>query len=437
MNTSHATVTREQRNRFLNKISNGSITLDDEKELLRHILNGVYELQYYENRDATPIFENLQETEKKILAYFTEGEHGFDNWGSIGTNNIYIFSDKYETPIDFQDDRERFLDRIERFNGHEKRIKYEGAMRGLENAIFGKQQEYWIQMQKLNDEADKLSRRTKEMGRVTARLYQETAELTTNNPGEIYREGWEPALGQLSERQVSRMSQSTSKRPSFLSNFFRAQTDNSFSDKDLEEVDSFCEDSALLDEENCLYGVFDGAGGMGNARDASQVARQSISDYIKGNNVTDQYDLEKVLEQANGSVCGTGGYTTAVLVKVEFNAQEKKIMHWASVGDSRIYLIRGKEAIQITRDEGNGSKITNALGVGRFRCQQANELTLQAGDKIVLCSDGITGDKGDELLSDEEVYKAVAGAQSSDDAVKRLVNAARKIDDRTAIVFGV
>ena len=54
----------------------------------------------------------------------------------------------------------------------------------------------------------------------------------------------------------------------------------------------------------------------------------------------------------------------------------------------------------------------------------------------MLCSDGITGDYGDDLMSDAEMASIVRGARTPDDAAKNLVALARKKDDRTALVFG-
>lgn len=73
---------------------------------------------------------------------------------------------------------------------------------------------------------------------------------------------------------------------------------------------------------------------------------------------------------------------------------------------------------------------------------------LQDGDRIVMCSDGIMGDwsdieglsnypgRGEETLTDEELVSAVEGG-TTEEALQRLLEAAKKIDDRSAIIFDV
>ena len=68
--------------------------------------------------------------------------------------------------------------------------------------------------------------------------------------------------------------------------------------------------------------------------------------------------------------------------------------------------------------------------------KQFGEVKLKRGDKIVLCSDGITGDKGSDLMSNDEVASIVSRSANSEDASRNLVAGARKVDDRTALVIG-
>lgn len=95
----------------------------------------------------------------------------------------------------------------------------------------------------------------------------------------------------------------------------------------------------------------------------------------------------------------------------------------------------------MTKDEGEGKYIYNALGRetenGESRVQQFGDEELYPGDRVVLCSDGITGDYGTDLMSDAELGSLVMNAHDAREAAKNLVSGARKRDDRTAVVFGV
>ena len=93
----------------------------------------------------------------------------------------------------------------------------------------------------------------------------------------------------------------------------------------------------------------------------------------------------------------------------------------ANVGDSRLYLI-GEEASQVTEDHsyvaemvraGEMTKeqarnhprkniITRAIGVSEDVNADYFEVDLQPGDKILLCSDGLTN-----MLTDEEIYRVI------------------------------
>ena len=134
------------------------------------------------------------------------------------------------------------------------------------------------------------------------------------------------------------------------------------------------------------------------------------------------------------------GLSTAVLAKI-IDRNGRKMLAYASVGDSRLYIVdKNGEARQITRDEGEGRYIYNAIGMqtnpGESRTTQMGEVDLHRGDKIVLCSDGITGDYGDDLMSPRELGFIVSHSDGSMEASKSLLANARKRDDRTAIVIG-
>ena len=118
----------------------------------------------------------------------------------------------------------------------------------------------------------------------------------------------------------------------------------------------------------------------------------------------------------------------------------KDTMKVANIGDSRLYLIRGKSIKQITvdhslveemvrlgeidresaRNHPNKNIITRAVGVGDEVEADFYDVPIQKGDTILLCSDGLSN-----MLEDEEI-RMVSSAQrdllEKTDALVRIAN---------------
>lgn len=212
------------------------------------------------------------------------------------------------------------------------------------------------------------------------------------------------------------------------------------------------EDMKLVLADKAVFGVFDGAGGMGGGRDASRVATDVIEQAVDqlGIDPKSGEDLAKLLNYASRGVdklnAKNGGHSasTGVLARIIERDDGQKSLAYASVGDSRIYVVdAGGAATQITKDEGFENYITNCLGgsekMGPWdeRTKQFGEISLRDGDRIVLCSDGITGDRGSDLMGPEELAAYVHETGNTAEAAEALVENARKNDDRTAIVVEV
>jgi serine/threonine protein phosphatase PrpC len=113
---------------------------------------------------------------------------------------------------------------------------------------------------------------------------------------------------------------------------------------------------------------------------------------------------------------------------------------YGHVGDSRLYLLRNNEFSQVTRDHSyvqrlidtgmlraeeakdhpDKNVLTSALGADTVQADFAEQpMPLQAGDTLLLCTDGLHG-----LVSDEEM-RAAAGGLAPSEACRSLVEMAK------------
>lgn len=219
---------------------------------------------------------------------------------------------------------------------------------------------------------------------------------------------------------------------------------------DIGQVREGNEDSFLVLDP--LYAVADGMGGHRGGEVASNLALQTIQRLFTAQEGT----LTEQVEQANRAVfersqsdrdvAGMGTTLTAALVQ---GAQ----VRLAHVGDSRAYLYRDGELQLLTEDhtlvhkmlvEGeiteseaethpHRSILTRALGVDGNVQVDEGIVEMRNGDRLLLCTDGLTG-----MVSDEQIKAVLAESEDPQEAVDRLVRAANRaggIDNITAVVI--
>lgn len=200
-----------------------------------------------------------------------------------------------------------------------------------------------------------------------------------------------------------------------------------------------CEDELFADQKKGIFAVFDGMGGDFGGGEASKTAASAMGEILEYVDPKTSEELGQILTRIAYRIERNpkAGATTGAAGKIIATRDGKKKLIYANAGDSRIYLVREGEASRVTRDEGFGHTVWNALGLEEFEMDQVGEMELEEGDRLVFCTDGVTGDTEDDSMSDEELAEIVSGARNCEQAAKELTEKARKIDDRTAIVVEV
>ena len=130
-------------------------------------------------------------------------------------------------------------------------------------------------------------------------------------------------------------------------------------------------------------------------------------------------------------------------------------MTLAHVGDSRAYILGPEGIRQVTRDHSWVAEqvaagvltpsearvhpfrnvITQALGNGGDLEVEVQELQLEESERLLLCSDGLSG-----MIPDAQILEIVENAVNVEDAVESLIEIARKNggeDNITAILVEV
>ena len=205
-----------------------------------------------------------------------------------------------------------------------------------------------------------------------------------------------------------------------------------------------------------LFAVADGMGGHAAGEVASEVAIQSLLAHAP--QTADGDDLARAVVEANRAVIraareglGRQGMGTTMTAAV----LEGPRLVIAQVGDSRAYLLHQDRLQVITRDHSlmadliesgqitpeqakthpQRSVITRALGSDPNTLPDIYEMTVEDGDRLLLCSDGLSGMVDDDLL--ESTLVRISNPQKCANALVEEALAAGGHDNVTAIVVDV
>jgi serine/threonine protein phosphatase PrpC len=204
------------------------------------------------------------------------------------------------------------------------------------------------------------------------------------------------------------------------------------------------EDALLVDQQRRVFAVADGLGGHPAGDVASRIAIETIRGELAA--VPHDAEVEKALAEAlhrahdavwhdaeqDRSHRGMG--TTAVLAHLSAAEDTAWVAH---VGDSRAYLSRDGQVDQLTRDHTSGGlyfrgHITQALGSPGGVAPDTGRVELRPGDRLLLCTDGLT-----DMLTDPEIAGILDQGAGAEETCDRLVGAAKQrggTDNVTVIV---
>ena len=202
---------------------------------------------------------------------------------------------------------------------------------------------------------------------------------------------------------------------------------------------------------NAVLIVADGMGGHVAGEVASRIAINTAasSDLEPQDRVAAANRAIREEVAREPSLDGMGTTMTLLLLDGE------GIAHLAHVGDSRAYLLRGPDMQQLTEDHTVAAEylstgqisedearnhpqrhmLTRCLGLTRFVNVDSMKIELEPGDRILLCSDGLT-----DMITDDEVREALEKRTSVDDVAWHLIelaNGAGGVDNITVIVADV
>ena len=202
-----------------------------------------------------------------------------------------------------------------------------------------------------------------------------------------------------------------------------------------------------------VYVVADGMGGHAAGEVASHILVKSVQADLSGREGIREAELCDSIRHANHEILATvaenpdcqGMGTTATVLHLEEGQA-----FWAHVGDSRLYLLRSGQLMQITRDHSyvedlveygeiteaearnhpQKNMLTRAVGVEEELEVDSGSFAVAAGDVLLLATDGLMN-----MVPEDEI--AAILSRNDEDPAKSLVAAALHYggrDNVTAVV---
>lgn len=195
-----------------------------------------------------------------------------------------------------------------------------------------------------------------------------------------------------------------------------------------------------------LLAVADGAGGEPAGEQASEIVKETLMQFNPELEVVESHLVELMLAADRHIVAmvekeqdlrGMGSTMTAAFVR-------NGVLHWAHVGDSRLYLFRGNELSQETEDdtmagfllsEGELTKeearnhpgrnlLFECVGCGHFEVK-TGEFKVQQGDLVLLTTDGLH-----DKLPEDKIISILRAEGGLKEKLEELVSRALEVSGR-------
>jgi protein phosphatase len=213
---------------------------------------------------------------------------------------------------------------------------------------------------------------------------------------------------------------------------------------------------AEIEDKGVAFVVADGMGGHRGGEIASRIAVRTIVAFYSANGEEDRlHALTRAFHEANQTIIqeavadstlfGMGTTCTAL-------ALHRGRAYFAHVGDSRAYLVRRGQILQVTNDHSivgemvrsgiisdedarhhpRRNVITRSLGAQEeISADTPSTFELEPGDTFLLCSDGLT-----TYLADADIAAVLANSPP-EEACKKLVKMANELGGRDNITVQV
>ena len=239
---------------------------------------------------------------------------------------------------------------------------------------------------------------------------------------------------------------------------------------DIGKVRSINQDSFHLMEDKKIYIVADGMGGHAAGDQASRIAVKTITEILStydfdteefasddsGSGMSIEELIRYALQEANEQILLASmsnqhlqGMGTTAIVGVEYRGS----IFVGHIGDSRTYLVRNQQLSQITEDHSVVQQLVKAGAISEEEAQvhpyknvitrclgmQANvepdtvELVLQTGDRILMCSDGLSNMVTNKVM--EEIVNAHTDAKEAAQQLIDLANENGGTDNITVVLL--
>ncbi len=199
------------------------------------------------------------------------------------------------------------------------------------------------------------------------------------------------------------------------------------------------QDRLLADPERGVFLVVDGMGGLADAAATAETVVSQLSAAmtavdVRGPDV--RQVVTGVLDKVNAAVraaARTGpGTTGAAVAMVVVRDGRVLAVH---LGDSRIYLARNGKVTRLTEDHTEDGHLTRFLGMGGEVTPGVSLHDLGPGDRILLCTDGLTG-----TVEDRAIGSMLTRAGDLNRVCRQLVDAATEggtIDDTSVVALSL